>query len=101
MGRRTSTSQLSSLSSRQAVRHGIATKTASQRARFFRAKKDYFLPLLPEHNHIKRLVEKHMSDKDRSQEDQAMSGTADDEIHPYELIQEQPKGWVPFPLLPL
>ena len=42
---------------RNEVRDEIASETVAKRARFFISKKDYFLPLLPEGNHIQRLVD--------------------------------------------
>lgn len=46
------------LTSRQTIRHNIATETATKRAKFLVAKKDYFLPLLPENNYVQKLIEK-------------------------------------------
>lgn len=42
---------------RKEVREAINTETAARRARFFIDKAEYFLPLLPESNHVKKLVE--------------------------------------------
>ncbi|KAI9851934.1 MAG: hypothetical protein M1838_002372 [Thelocarpon superellum] len=83
---------MSSLSSRQAVRHGIATKTAAQRARFFVANKDYFLPLLPEHNHIARLHEKASLESVERSSAPTADVEGQDKVHPYESITEQPQG---------
>src|SRR5205823_11956569 len=41
---------------RAEIRHQIAIDTMKRRDRFLVAKKDYFLPLLPEHNYIKKLM---------------------------------------------
>ena len=67
---------------RNEVRDIIATETATKRARFFIAKKEYFLPLLPEGNHISKLVEQ-----------KTYQGIAEGLISPYEAIQTQPKGY--------
>lgn len=100
------------LTSRQAIRYTIATETAAKRARFFRAKKDYFLPLLPESNYIQKLLDK---EAEGAVGEPAVSGamddvsakpmasevkhellkdsdTADQEISPYVPITEQPQG---------
>lgn len=66
------------LSSRAQLRQNIATESEAKRSTFFVAKKDYFLPLLPENNYIQKLVDKLGTD----------SGT----ITPYEIVQQQPKG---------
>ena len=80
-----------SLSSRQQVRQGIATKTAGKRARFFLAKKDCFLPLLPQSNHISRLLEKAGSEESILHK---TTGRPDNHegIYPYEPIETQPRG---------
>ena len=70
---------------RNDTRDFIAKETAVRRARFFVAKKDYFLPLLPEHNHIKKLV-------DEAQQQQRVLNVQPKAIVPYESITEQPKG---------
>ena len=67
---------------RNEERHIIATETFAKRSKFFIAKKEYFLPLLPEVNHISKLVEQ-----------QAHEGEAEDLVVPYEAIQIQPKGY--------
>ena len=64
---------------RNEIRDSIATETAGKRANFFVARKEYFLPLLPEGNHIQRLAEQ------RSQDQQ-------DPSIPYEPLEHQPKG---------
>lgn len=68
---------------RNEIRNEIATQTAKKRANFFVAKKDYFLPLLPDNNHITRLAE----ERHESQE-----GEKDLSI-PYEAFEHQPKGY--------
>lgn len=67
---------------RNEIRDMIATETLRKRANFLVAKKDYFLPLLPESNQISRLVE------ERSQSDQS-----EDLSVAYEAIQHQPQGY--------
>ena len=68
---------------RNGIRDTIATETTAKRARYFVAKKDYFLPLLPENNHIKKLV------------DQSLGGSMEAEaVVPYELLETQPAGQV-------
>ena len=67
---------------RNEVRNAIASQTTAKRASFFVAKKDYFLPLLPEGNHITRLVEQHKH-----------SDSSDDTATvPYEALTKQPTG---------
>ena len=72
---------------RNEIRDSIATETAGKRAKFFVAKKEYFLPLLPESNHISRLVEQHG-------QAQAAQGADDhtDMAVAYEVLETQPKG---------
>ncbi|KAI9721935.1 MAG: hypothetical protein M1812_001892 [Candelaria pacifica] len=65
-------------SSRVQLRQDIATETAAKRSRFFVAKKDYFLPLLPDNNYIHKLVDRLGADAEA--------------IRPYEVLQQQPKG---------
>ena len=68
---------------RNGIRDTIATETTAKRARYFVSKKDYFLPLLPENNHIKKLV------------DQSLGGSMEAEaVVPYELLETQPAGQV-------
>ncbi len=71
------------MSARNEVRNEIATETARKRANFFVAKKEYFLPLLPESNHIKRLVDERSKSED---------GGIDLSV-PYEAIDHQPQGY--------
>lgn len=68
---------------RNEIRDIIATETAPKRANFLVAKKEYFLPLLPENNHISRLVE------ERNQ-----PGEIEDLSIAYEAIQHQPQGYI-------
>ena len=64
---------------RNEIRDFINTETAGKRARFFLAKKELFLPLLPEVNHIQKLS--------------AQQGPgAIEESVPYESIKTQPVG---------
>ncbi|KAI9799832.1 MAG: hypothetical protein M1825_004393 [Sarcosagium campestre] len=76
------------LTSRQNVRRGIANKTLVNRARFLKAKKDLFLPLLPENNYISKLLEKDASSRESLEGVQPEQ----EELQPYELRQHQPKG---------
>ena len=71
---------------RNAIRDSIASDTAAKRAKFFIAKKDFFLPLLPEHNHIAKLVEQ--------QHHSACSLDSDPDfsIVEYEAFEHQPEG---------
>lgn len=64
---------------RNEIREYINTATAGKRSKFFVAKKDLFLPLLPDGNHIQRLV---------AQCGQDMT----DQSVPYEVIEKQPAG---------
>lgn len=70
------------MSARNVIRNQIATETARRRANFFVAKKDYFLPLLPETNHIKRLADERIHSE---------HGEKDLSI-PYEALEHQPLG---------
>lgn len=69
---------------RNEIRNAIATETAAKRSAFFIAKKDFFLPLLPESNYISRLIEK----GEHSQPDLDKDN---DSIAVYEAIENQPK----------
>lgn len=69
--------------SRNEIRETIATETKGKRANFLHAKREYFLPLLPESNYISRLVEEH-NQSDHSEEDLSV---------PYEAIHQQPQGY--------
>ncbi|MCJ1391544.1 hypothetical protein MMC18_004408 [Xylographa bjoerkii] len=68
---------------RHETREFIATETAAKRAKFFIAKKDYFLPLLPENNHVRRIVEQATIPNSH--------GSLEDMVFPYENI-DQPRG---------
>ena len=64
---------------RNEVREIINVETGGKRANFFVGKKDVFLPLLPEGNHIQRLV--------------AQRRDSDAELSiPYEVLEKQPAG---------
>lgn len=87
------------MSSRQALRQVIASETTAARARFFRAKKDYFLPLLPENNFVQKLVLKGAvaagpseAEPNATADAQSASAGDDESIEPYVEIEEQPKG---------
>lgn len=67
---------------RQEIREYVNTETAGKRSNFFVAKKDLFLPLLPEGNHVQRLV---------AQRQQSEKGEEDPSV-PYEIIEHQPVG---------
>lgn len=70
-------------SERMDVREKIATETTGKRANFFVAKKQLFLPLLPnDTNHIKKLV---------LQRDQKGPDSGDLTV-PYEILEKQPEG---------
>ena len=67
---------------RQELREIVNTETAGKRANFFMAKKDLFLPLLPEGNHVQRLVAQRQQ-----------SGTKVEDLSvPYEIVEHQPTG---------
>ncbi len=68
--------------SRQELREYVNTETAGKRAKFFIAKKDLFLPLLPESNHIQRLV----AQRQRGEKEEK------DLSVPYQIIEHQPIG---------
>ena len=74
---------LSQKTARNEIRDIIAIETASKRANFLVAKKEYFLPLLPQSNYISRLVE------ERKQSEQV-----EDLSIAYEAIQHQPQGYI-------
>jgi SWI/SNF-related matrix-associated actin-dependent regulator of chromatin subfamily A member 5 len=73
------------VSARVAIRQEIASKTTSYRDRFFVEKKEFWLPLLPPHNYVKKLVEKH---EHMSEAELANLPT----ITPYVEIETQPRG---------
>ena len=70
---------------RNAIRQSIASDTAAKRAKFFIAKKDFFLPLLPEHNHVSKLMEQYHQIPSRGSENEVS-------IAEYEELGQQPKG---------
>lgn len=67
---------------RNEVRDEIASETAAKRARFFIAKNEYFLPLLPEANHVQRLLDQR----------DGQNTVADEMGVPYEAFTSQPQG---------
>ena len=67
---------------RQELREYVNTETAGKRSNFFVAKKNLFLPLLPEGNHVQRLV----AQRQQSQKEE------EDLSVPYEIIERQPAG---------
>ena len=67
---------------RQELREYVNTETAGKRSNFFVAKKDLFLPLLPEGNHVQRLVAQH----------RGVGKQEKDLSVPYEVIEKQPAG---------
>lgn len=69
---------------RNEVRDIINTETTARRSKFFVAKQEYFLPLLPEGNHVQRLIDQRPQDDDDVEE----LGV------PYEALSTQPKGYV-------
>lgn len=73
------------VSNRTAVRNEIASKTTALRNRFLVEKKDFWLPLLPSNNYIRKLVEKHNALP--AEELAKLPDTS-----PYVEIDAQPKG---------
>ena len=71
------------MTERNAIRHQISTVTAAKRANFFIAKKDLFLPLLPEGNHVARLADQRCQ----------LGHDAADLTIPYEALEAQPTGF--------
>lgn len=70
---------------RGAVRQEIASTTSAKRKQFFIEKRAYFLPLLPENNHILKLVESHNKLAPNEQAD-------DQKSSPYVELSNQPRG---------
>ena len=68
---------------RNEVRDQIASETAAKRANFFIAKKEYFLPLLPDSNHVQRLVDQRNE----------LYGGVKELGFPYEAFTTQPQGY--------
>lgn len=67
---------------RQELREYVNTETAGKRSNFFVAKRDLFLPLLPESNHVQRLVAQ-----------QRRPGKEGEDLSvPYRVIEKQPAG---------
>ena len=66
-------------SARNEVRDYINTETAAKRAKFFLAKRDVFLPLLPEGNYVQKL------------ETQCAKDVGDESVG-YKVIEKQPNG---------
>ena len=66
---------------RNEVRDLISTETTVRRSKFFIAKKDSFLPLLPEGNHVQRLVDQRLQDND-----------VEELGVPYKALSAQPSG---------
>ncbi|KAI9827169.1 MAG: hypothetical protein M1832_005305 [Thelocarpon impressellum] len=77
--------------SRQGIRLAIAAESAVKRTKFFLVKKDYFLPLLPENNHITRLLSKENAGADANAHNGG-TGHEDDQLEPYQEIEDQPQG---------
>lgn len=70
---------------RNEIRENISRETAVKRANFYVAKKEYFLPLLPESNSINRLIEARRAAGEQGDEDITI---------PYEALEQQPEGCV-------
>jgi SWI/SNF-related matrix-associated actin-dependent regulator of chromatin subfamily A member 5 len=73
------------VSNRAAIRQEIASKTAAYRDRFFVEKKEFWLPLLPDHNYVRKLVSKY----ERMTRDEKARLP---KITPYAEIESQPRG---------
>jgi SWI/SNF-related matrix-associated actin-dependent regulator of chromatin subfamily A member 5 len=73
------------VSNRVAIRQEIASKTAKYRNQFLIDKKDFWLPLLPPHNYVKKLVDQHGQ---LSPAELAKLPI----VTPYEEIDHQPRG---------
>lgn len=73
------------VSDRVAIRQEIASVTAARRDRFLVEKKEFWLPLLPPRNHVRKLVERHeqLTDSELARLPK---------ITPYEEIEAQPNG---------
>lgn len=70
---------------RNEIRETISRETAVKKGNFYVAKKDYFLPLLPENNSINRLIEARHAAGQQGDEDLTI---------PYEALEQQPQGCV-------
>ena len=75
------------VSDRVAIRQEIASVTAAQRDRFLIMKKDFWLPLLPPNNYVRKLVEKHSGLKEAELANLPS-------VTPYKEIEIQPRGIV-------
>ncbi len=73
------------VSKRVAIRQEIASKTAAYRNQFLIDKKDFWLPLLPPNNYVRKLVENY---EQLSAAELAKLPT----VTPYEEIERQPRG---------
>jgi len=73
------------VSQRIAIRQDISNNSATLRSAFFIEKKDLFLPLLPDKNHVKKLLQKHedLTEAERSKLPK---------VTPYEEIEVAPRG---------
>ena len=87
------------LSSRREIRLAIATETTAKRAKFFMAKKDYFLPLLPKTNYIQILLDVAKSAQPNTRESPIVGDkphpplkAVREDISPYIELDQQPKG---------
>ena len=67
---------------RQELRNYVNTETAGKRSNFFVSKKNLFLPLLPDGNHVQRLVDQRRRGE-KKEEDLSV---------PYEIVESQPLG---------
>ena len=67
---------------RQELRNYVNTETAGKRSNFFVSKKNLFLPLLPDGNHVQRLVDQSRRGE-KKEEDLSV---------PYEVVERQPSG---------
>lgn len=76
--------QPSQKTARNEIRDQISRETAVKRVNFYVAKKEYFLPLLPESNNINRLVEAGRAVGQQGDEDLTI---------PYEALEQQPEGY--------
>ena len=65
---------------RNEIRDNISTETYRRRANFLIANKDFFLLLLPQNNHVRKLVEQNNSE------------SADNLSIPYKVLDQQPQG---------
>lgn len=73
------------LGGRTAIRQEIASKTGAYRNQFLIEKKDLWLPLLPDNNFVRKLVEKHKKPS-------AVEAGLIPPVSPYEEIETQPHG---------